>query len=82
MKLDVNTRSIALASALTLPMLLSACASAPSVCPNLPELPAVVELGPSFQTRMRGFLSGKLPEQTNSVQPSKPARPGSTMSSQ
>ena len=43
-------------------MILSACASDPSACqPPMPK-PAPVPVGPSFQDRMRLFLSGKLPE--------------------
>jgi len=56
--------------------LLSACASAPSVCPNLPELPVMAPLGPSFQGQMQDFLKGKLPEPTNSQPPSTPAKSG------
>jgi len=51
---------------LLLSTLLSAgCATVPPVaqtCPKLPEPPARVPLGPSFQERMDAFLQGKLPE--------------------
>lgn len=56
-------------------LLLCSCASAPTVSlpeqvqrPQLPPL-AQEPLGPSFQDRMRNFLSGKLPELTSSAQP-------------
>lgn len=49
---------------------LSACATAPTVCPKPPAPPAPVPLGPSFQDEMQLFLSGSLPEQTNSEKPS------------
>lgn len=57
---------------LVLPMLLASCAAAPSACPE-PVLvkrshPAREPLGPSFQDRMQLFLSGKLPEQSDSEQ--------------
>lgn len=47
-------------------MLLSACASVPHGCPNLPASPVKVPLGPSFQDRMQDFSKGKLPERTAS----------------
>lgn len=58
-------------------MLLSGCATVQNACPNLPEAPVKAELGPSFQDRMRDFLSGKLPEQISSEQSLKPATDGS-----
>lgn len=57
--------------------LLSACASAPTACPRLPQPPVRVELGPSFQDRMRDFSSGKLPEPISSAAPSASATAGS-----
>lgn len=57
----MKSRSVALVAASL--MLLSACASAPSVCPSPPEPPAPVPLGPSFQDEMQRFLNGSLPEQ-------------------
>lgn len=53
------------ASMLALLTLLSGCASAPTVCPNLPEKPVRVDLGPSFQDQMQDFLKGMLPEPMN-----------------
>lgn len=58
--------------------LLSGCASAPIVCPDLPEPPVKVPLGPSFQDRMEDFLRGKLPEPTSSEPLSPSATDGST----
>lgn len=58
--------------------LLSACASAPTACPPLPPPPVKAQLGPSFQDRMREFLSGKLPEPISSAAPSASATAGST----
>ena len=50
-------------SAASLTLLLSACASAPSVVQTCPALPALAPLQPepSFQERMQSFLQGKLP---------------------
>lgn len=53
-------------STLALLTILSGCATVPPVCQEPPKLTARVPMGPSFQDRMRDFLSGKLPEQTNS----------------
>ena len=64
-------------SIVALLMLLSGCATVQNACPNLPEAPVKAEPGPSFQDRMRDFLSGKLPELTNSEHTSKPAMDGS-----
>ena len=44
--------------------LLSACTTAPLVCPSPPVPPAPEPLGPSFQDQMQLFLSGKPPELT------------------
>ncbi len=53
------------ASLLTIALLLTGCATAPSVqvlqqCPTLPELPPLPEAaqGPSFTERMQSLLSG------------------------
>ena len=62
------------ASALASLMLLSGCATAPTVCPSPAAPPAKVPLGPSFQDEMRRFLSGSLPEPTTSELPSQPAK--------
>jgi hypothetical protein len=48
---------------LALPLLLTACATAPVVNPVLPEL-ALEPQEPTFQKRMQDFLRGKLPEPT------------------
>lgn len=62
-----------------LPLILSACASAPNVDPrpavqSAKPPPLVREaLGPSFLDQMQVFLSGKLPAQIPSVTPSTPA---------
>jgi len=54
-------------------LLLTACATAPSVqpCPRLPALEMLGEdvLGPSFTDRIASFLSGKIPEQKPSGSP-------------
>lgn len=73
---DVNPKRRAVASLLILSALATSCATAPSVCPRLPDPPAPVELGPSFLDQMRTFLSGSLPEPTNYELRSAPARPG------
>lgn len=54
-----------LLSAASLTLLLSACASAPSVVQTCPVLPALAPLQPepSLQERMQNFLQGKLPGQ-------------------
>ena len=55
--------------AISMPLLLQACATAPSApqCPPpVQELkPARAPLGQPFQNQMQRFLSGLLPEQTN-----------------
>lgn len=61
-------------SLLLVTVLLTSCASAPTVCPSPPDKPAKVPLGPSFQDEMRSFLQGSLPERTNSEPPSEPAK--------
>lgn len=58
--------------------LLSACATAPTVCPNLPEPPAKVPLDGNWQDQMQHFLNGTLPELPNRKQPSPSATGGST----
>lgn len=65
-------------------LILSACASVPSVSTPQPveratPPPLAKEpLGPSFLDQMQSFLSGSLPEQTNSAPPSPPATPRTT----
>lgn len=68
-----NTAGLLLASA----MLCASCAVAPTVCPKLPEPPAKVPLGPSFQDEMRLFLKGSLPEPISYELSLPPARTGS-----
>ena len=55
---------------LTTMLILSGCASAPVECPRLPPPPALGPAAPSYQDRMRDFLSGSLP---------KPTEPGPTL---
>lgn len=76
MKHSADKTRIWPASTLVFALTLTGCASALSVppeCPRPPELPVREPLGPSYQDRMRDFLSGKLPEQTDSEQPSQHA---------
>ncbi len=68
-----NTAASLLASAL----LCTSCAVAPTVCPKLPEPPAKVPLGPSFQDEMQQFLRGSLPEPISYELSLPPARTGS-----
>lgn len=64
---------LSIASLLTL---LSGCQTAPTVCPSLPEPPAKVPLGPSFQHEIARFLSGSLDEPMSYALPSTGARVG------
>jgi len=57
-------------------LLCASCASVPPACPKLPDPPALVELGPSYLSQMRSFLSGSLPEPTNYELRSMPAKRG------
>ena len=66
--------------AVVLPIFLASCASVPNVCPNPPEPPAPVQVAPNFLDRMQNFLSGKLPELTNTPSPSTPASSASGQS--
>lgn len=68
-----STAALLIASAL----LCVSCATAPSVCPKLPEPPAKAPLGPSFQDEMQQFLKGSPPEQTSYELISAPAKTGS-----
>ena len=73
--------------AVILPLLLSACATAPSdppivlaVCPRIPVLPPLdpetaAALDKDFTSRMDDFLSGKLPTQPDYKLRSGPAAP-------
>jgi hypothetical protein len=56
---------------LALLLTLTGCASVQTVpvCPEIPDLSARVPLGPNYRDRMLDFLSGKLPEPTNSERP-------------
>ena len=56
--------------------LLSGCATVRPDCPQVPQPPQRVELGPAFLPRMQMLLSGKLPEQIDyglSLPPAKTA---------
>ena len=75
---------------LSLLLLLTACASAPSappvaipLCPALPPLPMAPDPQdapePDFMQPMLNFLSGKLPEQTSSGLGLKLAKPPTTL---
>lgn len=70
-------KSVALLVLATL--LLPGCASVAPVaqtCPVLPQAPALVPLGESFQARMRLWLSGSLPTPTDYALPSGNANGG------
>ena len=57
-------------------LILNGCGTVPSVpptCPSIPELTVREPLGPTFRERMQPFLSGKLPERTDSEPLSPPA---------
>ena len=55
---------------------LTSCTSVKVVEPETKiNVPAKMPLGPSFQERMRVFLSGKLPEPIDSEQPTNSATP-------
>lgn len=68
-----STAGLLLASA----MLCASCAVAPTVCPKLPEPPARVQLGPSFQDEIATFLQGSLPEPISYELSLPPAKIGS-----
>lgn len=73
----LNTAGLLLASAL----LCTSCAVAPTVCPKLPEPPAKVPLGLSFQDEMQQFLRGSLPEPISYELSLPPAKIGSGLRS-
>lgn len=59
-------------------LLLVSCASAPNVCPNLPERPVKGQPAPNFQDLMEDFLRGTLPKLPESQMNSLNVTPGST----
>lgn len=73
MRASMTSKTPAVVFSLALMLLSSGCETVQNVRPRNPALTAREPLGPSFQDLMDSFLEGKLPEQTDSAQPSQPA---------